>query len=139
MSELKTKPSMQPVLSFISDIADAQRRADCLELIDLMQAVTGHEAVMWGAAIVGFGKYQYHYESGRTGEWMLIGFSPRKNDLSLYLMSGVESHQALLDKLGKYKTGKSCLYLKRLADVDKTVLKKLMAASVKVMAKQYDQ
>jgi Domain of unknown function (DU1801) len=134
MSELKTKSNERSVQNFISSIADAQRRADCLELIELMHAVTGHEAVMWGAAIIGFGKYQYHYESGRKGEWMLIGFSPRKNDLSLYLMSGVESHQALLDKLGKYKMGKSCLYLKRLADVDKTVLKQLITASVKVMA-----
>jgi Domain of unknown function (DU1801) len=136
MSELKTQLTVESVQHFISGVAGAQRRADCLELIELMQAVTGHKAVMWGAAIIGFGKYQYQYESGRKGEWMLIGFSPRKNDLSLYLMSGVESHQALLDKLGKYKTGKSCLYLKRLADVDKKVLKQLMVASVKVMANQ---
>jgi hypothetical protein len=136
MSELKTKPNEQSVQNFISSVADAQRRADCFELIELMQTATGHEALMWGATIIGFGKCHYQYESGRKGEWMLIGFSPRKNDVSLYLMSGVESHQDLLDKLGKYKTGKSCLYLKRLADVDKKVLKQLITASVKVMLNQ---
>ncbi len=135
MSELKTKPTMQTVLEFLSSLPDEQKREDCLRLIELMQAATGADPVMWGAGIVGFGKYKYVYESGREGEWMIIGFSPRKNDLTIYIMPGFEKYGDMLQKLGKHKIGKSCLYMKRLLDVDQKVLEQLIAVSVKAMAK----
>ena len=137
MSELKTKPTMQTVSEFLmSTVLDEQRRADCHALVELMQNATGCKPVMWGASIVGFAKYHYRYESGREGDWMVTGFSPRKNDLTLYVMPGFENYAELMTKLGKHKTGKSCLYLKRLADVDVKVLKQLIDASVKAMASQ---
>ncbi len=134
MAELKTRPTAQTVQEFLASVLDDQRRADCFSMVDLMKKATGCEPVMWGASIVGFGKYKYAYESGRTGEWLVIGFSPRKNDLTLYIMPGFEKYDTLMQKLGKHKTGKSCLYLKRLADVDQKVLEQLVVASVKTMA-----
>lgn len=136
MAELKTKPTTQAVREFLAGIPDDKRRVDCFGLVDLMQEATGCEPVMWGESIVGFGKYKYDYEIGRTGEWMVIGFSPRKSDLSVYIMPGFEKYQTLMKKLGKHKTGKSCLYLKALADIDIQVLKQLVAASVKAMAEK---
>lgn len=137
MAELKTKPTIQTAPDFLmATVPDVQRRADCFALVELMQEATGCKPVMWGASIVGFGKYHYQYASGREGDWMITGFSPRKNDLTLYIMSGFDSYADLMHKLGKYKTGKSCLYLKRLADVDKKILKELIDASVKAMASQ---
>ncbi len=134
MTEAKTKPTSQTAEAFIEQQPDAQRRADCYRVLELMQAATKCKPLMWGASIVGFGKYKYQYESGREGEWPIIGFSPRKNDLTLYIIPGFSKYEQLLQKLGKHKTGKSCLYLKRLADVDEKVLKELIAASVKAMA-----
>lgn len=137
MAELKTKPTMQTALEFLTaTVSDDQRRADCITLIELMQKATGCKPVMWGASIVGFGKYRYRYASGREGDWMLTGFSPRKNDLTLYFISGFDNSPELMENLGKYKTGKSCLYLKQLADVDQKILKQLIDASVKAMASQ---
>lgn len=137
MAELKTKPTAQTAHEFLqSAVPDDARRADCFALIDLMQTATGCQPIMWGASIVGFGKYHYRYASGREGDWMVTGFSPRKNDLTLYIISGFDEYDDLMQKLGKYKTGKSCLYLKRLDDVDKATLKNLIDASVKAMASQ---
>ena len=133
MAELKTKPTTQTAEDFLKLIVDEQRRADCFQVLEWMQQATGCAPLMWGTSIIGFGKYRYRYESGREGEWMVIGFSPRKNDLTLYIMPGFEKYDDLLQKLGKFKTGKSCLYLKRLSDVDEKVLKQLITASVKAM------
>lgn len=136
MAELKTKATDESVAEFLAKVEDTARRADCEAVRAMMQRATGCEAKMWGASIVGFGKYAYKYESGRTGEWMVTGFSPRKTNLTLYIMPGFARYDALMARLGKHKTGKSCLYLKRLADVDTAVLEELITASVEAMANQ---
>lgn len=135
MAEPKTKATEASVDAFLDAISDPQRRDDCRAIAGIMRKATKVEPKMWGGAIVGFGRYTYAYESGQKGEWPVVGFSPRKNEISLYLMPGVEAFADLLPQLGKYKTGKSCLYVKRLADVDQKVLAKCVAASVKAMAK----
>ena len=135
MAELKTKKTKASVSAFLNKIADAQRRKDCQTVLDLMKQATGEEPKMWGSSIVGFGTYRYRYASGREGDWLIIGFSPRKTDLTLYIMPGFEKFESLMAKLGKYKTGKSCLYLKKLDDVEIPVLKKLINTSVGKMAK----
>lgn len=135
MAELKTKPNEQNVEAFLSGVADENRRQDCLALINLMKEVTGAEAKIWGDSIVGFGSYHYCYESGREGDWFLTGFSPRKNNLTLYIMSGFEQSEALLQKLGKHTTGKACLYVKRLQDIDQAVLRELVKRSVEYTQK----
>ena len=134
MSDLKTQPTEEPVLEFLGRLPDEARRRDCLTVLDLMRKATKAEPVMWGSSIVGFGRYRYKYESGREGEWPVIGFSPRKNDLTLHIMPGFERYGELLARLGKHKAGKSCRYLKKLTDVDLTVLRALIAESVKAMA-----
>ncbi len=134
MAELKTKVTKESVQGFLKKIPDEQRRKDCQVVLKLMEEVTGAKAVMWGPSIVGFGRYRYKYESGREAEWMVTGFSPRKNDLTLYIMPGFEQVPDLMKRLGKHKTGKSCLYLKKLEDVDLKVLKKLVSQSVKRLA-----
>jgi hypothetical protein len=136
MAELKTKETNESVTAFLDNIADKRRREDCLAVVDIMRAVTKEEPRMWGSSIVGFGRYHYKYESGREGDWMITGFSPRKGDLTLYIMGGFEAFPDLMQGLGKYKTGKSCLYIKKLADVDAAVLRKLITKSVKQMAPQ---
>ncbi len=136
MAELKTKPTTDSVDDFLARVADEKRRADCRVVRDLMAEATGAEAEMWGSSIVGFGRYRYKYASGREMEWMVMGFSPRKGDLTLYLTQGFEPFPHLMERLGKYKTGKSCLYLKRLEDVDLNVLRELVARSVETVAAQ---
>ncbi|HEV2826427.1 MAG TPA: DUF1801 domain-containing protein [Pyrinomonadaceae bacterium] len=136
MAELKTKETTASVSEFIDKIADPQRREDCRAVADIMRDVTGEEPKMWGSSIVGFGRYHYKYASGREGDWMITGFSPRKGDLTLYLMGGFDSFAELMKDLGKYKTGKSCLYIKKLADIDVGILRKLVSKSVKLMASQ---
>ena len=133
MAELKTQPTKASVKEFINQISDEQRRKDCQVVLKLMEEITGAKAEMWGPSIVGFGRYHYKGASGREGEWMITGFSPRKGDLTLYLMGGFEEVPELMKKLGKHKTGKSCLYLKKLEDVDMKVLKQLVTKSVKKM------
>jgi len=133
MAELKTKRTEASVDDFIAGIADAQRREDCRALLAMMKRVTKAPPKMWGASMVGFGSYHYRYASGRAGDWFLAGFSPRRQDLTVYVMAGFEDYPELMARLGKYKTGKSCLYLKRLSDVDAAVLEKLIAASVRDM------
>lgn len=131
--ELKTKLNDASVEDFINTVKDEQIRADCFEIARIMKQVTKAEPKMWGTSIVGFGTYHYKGKSGREGDWMLVGFSPRKQNLTLYIMAGFDRYNDLLKNLGKFTTGKSCLYIKKLADVDKKVLKELVTESVKVM------
>lgn len=133
MAELKTKKNDASVEDFLNTIKDEQIRTDCFEISKLMSQVTKAEPKMWGSSIIGFGQYHYKYASGRENDWMLVGFSPRKQNITLYIMAGFDRYDELLAKLGKFTTGKSCLYIKKLADVDKKVLKKLVTESVKVM------
>lgn len=135
MSELKTRPTSASVVEFLALQPDA-RRADCEVVLRMMEAATGEHAEMWGAAIVGFGRYAYANSTKKTFEWPLIGFSPRKQDLTLYIMPGFDGFAELMAKLGKHKTGKSCLYLKQLADVDIDVLQALIDSSVAAMEPQ---
>jgi hypothetical protein len=129
MAELKTKKNAASVTAFLAKIGDAARRKDAQQLVRMMRKATGKAPRMWGDAIVGFGDYHYRYESGHEGECFVTGFSPRKTALSLYLMGGFESLEPLLKKLGRFKTGKSCLYIKALSDVDLATLEQLIRAS----------
>ena len=132
MAEAKTKPTKESVTGFLNKITDATRREDCFAVAKIMEEITGSKPQMWGPSIVGFGSYHYKYASGHEGDWPVIAFSPRKQDLTLYLsLSGYERFGALMDQLGKHKTGKSCLYIKRLSDIHMPTLKKLIKASVK--------
>ena len=134
MAELKTKKTKASVAAFLDQISDDQRRKDCQRVLKIMKEATGEQPRMWGSSIVGFGAYKYRYASGHEGEWPIIGFSPRKNDLTLYIMPGFADYTELMAKLGKHKTGKSCLYIKKLDDVELPVLKKLITKSVDKMA-----
>jgi len=128
--ELKTKLNESSVEGFLNGVEDEERRADCFRVLELMKKVTGEEPKMWGPSIVGFGSTHLKYESGRELDWMLTGFSPRKANLTLYIMSGFSRYDELMARLGKYKTGKSCLYIKRLSDVDVNILEDLVASSI---------
>ena len=130
MAELKTQPNDASVEEFLNGVADEQKRADCFTLLALMRKATGAEPRMWGDSIVGFGTYHYKYASGREGDWMQIGFSPRKQNLTLYIMSGFSRYDDLMKSLGKHSTGKSCLYIKKLDDVDMPTLETLVQESV---------
>jgi len=134
-TELKTKVNKASVEKFLNSVLDEQKREDCFEILKMMGQVTKEKPKMWGTSIVGFGTYHYKGASGREGDWMLTGFSPRKDNLTLYLMGGFDMHKDLLKKLGKYKTSVGCLYIKKLADVDKKILKELVKESVKTMKK----
>jgi len=136
MAEAKTKPTKDSVAGFLGKIADAKRREDAKAVAKLMAEATGEKAEMWGSGIVGFGRHRYKYDSGREGEWMLTGFSPRKSELVVYIMPGFEHFPDLMKRLGKYKTGKSCLYIKKLEDVDTKVLKELVTQSVAKVAEK---
>ena len=132
MAELKTKLTKASVAGFIDSIRDEQVRADCKRIASIMKKATSAKAEMWGSAIVGFGRYHYRGSSGREGDWMQVGLSPRKNNITLYLTSGVRGHEALLAKLGKHSHSKGgCLYVKRLSDIHVPTLEKLVSASVK--------
>ncbi|MBK9760985.1 MAG: DUF1801 domain-containing protein [Flavobacteriales bacterium] len=133
-AELKTKVNEASVEAFI-DKQSADVAADCRIISKLMKKATGEEPKMWGASIVGYGRYAYEGASGRSGEWMITGFSPRKTNLTVYIMMGFEKEAALMKKLGKHTTGKSCLYIKRLSDVDLKLLEELIVKGVKAMAK----
>jgi hypothetical protein len=130
MAELKTRPSDRDVDAFLESVPDSNRRADAIKVRELMESVTGESAKMWGDSIVGFGSQHLRYESGRELDWFKVGFSPRKQSLTLYLSGGFESHAELLSKLGPHSTGKGCLYIKRLEDVDETVLRKMIKDSI---------
>lgn len=131
MAELKTQPTGSSVIDFIDGIKDDARRRDCRTIMKIMKKVTKARPKMWGSNIVGYGKYRYKYASGREGEWFTAGFSPRVQNLTLYIMSGFREYKPLLKKLGKHSTGKSCLYIKRLDDIDIKVLEELVERSVR--------
>jgi hypothetical protein len=135
MAELKTQKTDASVADFLNAVPDDRKREDSFTILELMQEVTGEEPAMWGASIVGFGSYTFKYASGREGDWPVTGFSPRKRNLTLYIMSGFEGYDTLLAKLGKFKTGKSCLYINKLEDVDIPALKELVKRSVSHVAK----
>jgi len=137
MAELKTRPTggAREAKAFVAAIADPAARADAETLLKLMREVSGQPPKLWGDSIVGFGSYHYKYASGREGDWFPIGFSPRKANLTIYVLAGFERHAALLTKLGKHKTAKSCLYVKRLADIDLAVLRRLLEDSLAQIAK----
>lgn len=130
MPELKTRPTDANVNDFVAHIDDAQKQADAHTLIQLMSEVSGEPALMWGANMIGFGSYRYPYASGHQGEFFALGFSPRKNNLTLYMMNGFENEAALMTQLGKHKTGKSCLYIRRLSDVNMPILRTLLEKSL---------
>lgn len=134
-AELKTKPNKASVEKFLNSIKDEKKREDSFEILKLMKQITKAEPEMWGSSIIGFGNYHYKYASGREGDWFLTGFSPRKQSLTLYLMTYLEKNKDILKKLGKYKTGKGCLYINKLEDVDMKVLKELITTSIKKLPK----
>lgn len=121
--------------AFLQDVENERRREDAFTVLDLMKRVTGEDLVRWGPSIVGFGSYRYEYDIGRQGEWFVAGFSPRKQNMTLYIMSGFSRHDELMAKLGEYKTGKSCLYINKVDDVDMEVLGELVRASVEHVSK----
>jgi hypothetical protein len=131
MAKLQTRKTEATVASFLKAVPDEARRKDCKTLVRLMKKAVGAAPRMWGPSIVGFGDLRYSYASGRENDWFVTGFSPRKQDLTLYIMAGFARYPELMAKLGKFKTGKSCLYIKRLADVDMAVLESLLTASAK--------
>lgn len=129
MAELKTTPNEGDVTAFLDGISDRQRQADAKAARELISAATGARARMWGTSIIGFGDYHYSYESGREGDTFVVGFSPRKASLTLYLMDGFEEYRDLLGRLGKHSTGKACLYIKRMSDIDPEVLREMVTRS----------
>lgn len=139
MSDLKTKRNDGDVEAFLGAVENEKRREDSLAMLEFMKRITGEEPVMWGASIVGFGSYHYKYASGREGDWPAAGFSPRKQALTLYIMSGFSRHDELMSKLGTYTTGKSCLYIKKIEDVDMDVLEQLVRGSMEMVATQSEQ
>jgi hypothetical protein len=132
MAENKTKPTRTSVTAFLNKIRDKQLRDDCFAILEMMQKASKCEPVMWGTAIIGFGTVHYVYESGREGDTVVIGFSPRKQNISIYLMGGLKNIEDELPNLGKYKTGKGCLYITSLSDVNLAVLKKVFAKAFKL-------
>lgn len=133
----KTKETAASVDAYIAAVADPNQRADAEKICALMKRLSGEPATMWGPTIIGFGRYHYRYDSGREGEMCRIGFSPRKGQSVLYLIDGFEGHAELMARLGKHKTGKSCLYVKRLSDIDETVLEEICVRSLQYMAAKY--
>ena len=136
MADLKTRPTEASVDGFLAALPP-DRRADCAALLALMRRATGEEPRMWGPSIVGFGSYHYRYESGREGDWFLAGFSPRKKDLTVYVMAGFDGFEEQLAGLGRHALGKSCLYLRSLADVDLAVLEEMVGRSAREVARRY--
>lgn len=137
MADLKTKETKASVTSFLNAIDDKKKRADCRVIAKMMREATGKRAKMWGKTIVGYDTYDYVYASGRSGTFMITGFSPRAQNISIYIMPGFSQFGPLMKKLGKYKTGKSCLYVKSLEDVDQKVLSRLIKDSVREMRRRY--
>ncbi len=138
MAENKTTKTGASVTEFLKSIENPQMRKDAKKVASMMRRVTGKRAKMWGSSIVGYGTYHYKYDSGREGDFMVTGYSPRKQALTVYIMPGFSKFRPLMKKLGRYKTGKSCLYIKRLSDVDENVLEKLIDGSVRQMREKYE-
>ncbi len=139
MSELKTKQNDASVGAFLDAVGSDRRRQDSFTVLESMKRITGEKPRMWGAAIVGFGSYRYKYASGRSGEMPRIGFSPRKQSLTVYVMPGFSGYDELLSRLGKHRTGKSCLYINKLADIDMGVLEDLIRSALDAMRKKYPE
>ena len=137
MAEMKTKKNRASVKKFLEGVLNERKRADSFQVLEMMETITGEKAAMWGTSIVGFGCYHYRYASGREGDSPLVGFSPRKAALTLYIVPGFSSYETLMKKLGKYKTGRSCLYIKKLEDVHLPTLRELIKRSVKHTAKMH--
>lgn len=137
MAELKTRENEANVEDFLMSIGNEQKKTDCFQVLHLMQEITGKPAKMWGDSIVGFGSYHYKYDSGREGDWFLTGFSPRKQNLSIYIMAGFSNYEDLLKDLGKYKISSSCLYIKRIEEINIETLKELIRKSIKDTEERY--
>ena len=137
MAELKTRPTRKSVQKFLKSVENDRRRNDALAVLPIFEKITGKKPVMWGDSIVGFGSYHYQQKSGQEADWPITGFSPRKQNLTIYIMSGFSKYQVLLKKLGKFKTSSSCLYINKLDDIDMGILKMLITRSVKDMEKRY--
>ena len=135
--ELKTKKNKMSVIEFINNIKNPQRKTDAKKVLAIMKKITKEKPAMWGESIIGFGTYHYKYSSGQDGDWMITGFSPRKANLTIYIMPGYNLPQPLLRKLGKHKTGKSCLYINKLEDIDLKILERLIDKGYKEMKKKY--
>ncbi|MFT4830536.1 MAG: hypothetical protein ACI815_000170 [Psychroserpens sp.] len=138
MSENKTKPTNSSVIEFLNSIDNEIKRNDSFTILEKMKEITGKPAVMWGDSIVGFGSYHYKYDSGREGDILITGFSPRKQNLTLYIIDGFDGYQELLKKLGPHKTGKSCLYIKKLSDIDMDILTEVISTSFTHFDKKYN-
>ena len=137
MAENKTRPTTKSSVDFLKSIEDPQKRKDCQAIAKMMREATGKRAKMWGDTIVGYGEYHYKYDSGREGDFMVTGFSPRKQNITIYIMPGFKKYDALMKMLGKHKNSVSCLYIKRLSDIDEKILKQLIERSVRDMKKMY--
>ena len=137
MAAMKTIKNQDSVSAFIENVEDERKREDCRMLMKIMCQITGSQAAMWGSSIVGFGSYHYRYASGREGDFFLTGFSPRKQNLTVYVMPGFSQYDSLMQKLGKHKVGKSCLYMKKLEDIDIRILTRLIDESVQEMRRKY--
>ncbi len=137
MAELKTKKTSASVAAYLNAITDKQKCSDCKAVARMMRDATGKRARMWGGSLVGSGSYDYKYASGREGTWFICGFSPRAQNITIYIMPGFSGFKKLMNRLGKYKTGKSCLYIKKLEDIDQNVLKDLITGSVNEMRRRY--
>ena len=138
MAKLKTRPNNRSPSSYIKSIEDDARRRDCIAVMAMMKKITGKQPKMWGTSIVGYGQYHYKYKSGREGDWFVTGIAARKHNLSLHIMPGFSNYAAIMNKLGKYKLGVSCLYIKSLADVDEILLYELIDKSVIDMRTMYE-
>lgn len=139
MYKLKTKINDGNVVEFLNSVENVKRREDSFVILDIMTELTKESPKMWGSSIIGFGTYHYKAKSGHEGDWMKIGFSPRKQNLTLYIMNGYDQYNSLLSKLGKHKLGKSCLYINKLEDIDMEVLKELILDSSEYMTKHYSE
>lgn len=137
MADLKTKKTNDSVSEYLNSIKDEQRKNDCFQIYELMKSITGSDGKMWGNSIIGFGDYHYKYDSGREGDWFMTGFANRKQSITLYIMAGFARYEKLLSKLGKYKTGISCLYIKKLSDIDENILKEMIISSNELIERKY--
>jgi hypothetical protein len=138
MAENKTKPSKDSVIEFINKVKHEQKKTDSFILLELIKQITEEEPILWGPNLIGFGNYHYKYKSGREGDFFIVGFSPRKTALTIYIMPGFERYEELMAKLGKFKIGKSCLYINKLTDVNMDILTELITSSVDYMNKKYN-
>lgn len=139
MAELKTKQNDSDINGFLNGIDNEERRNECFKLLELFEQWTSETPKMWGPSIIGYGSYHYQYDSGREGDWFLTGFSPRKQNLTIYITAGFSEYDDIMKDLGKYKTGSSCLYVKKMGDIDIDKLKVLVEKSVAYMKKRYTQ